>query len=282
MPGPKATLVVFLVVDLVVSVVTAQDPVKVAPKHYKVAAAEAPTHSVTPDGRYRFYAEEDGGGHAHLFLRDLTTGETRRLTKGPGGAGDYNKMSPDGKQIAYVWGEAGIVDVRIVGIDGAEPRVLHSNRDMVLLNRQLVHEWSPDGKYVAATVFQDRTSQLVLFSVADGSVRVLKTLNTNFQWNKMSFSPDGRFVAYDLSPQGGWHPRDILAIPVEGGPEIPLVQHPANDLLLGWTPDGREVLFSSNRSGRWDLWVVQVFDGKPRGSPQMVYPNVGPITDLGF
>jgi len=232
--------------------VTAQKPAKVAPKHYRVAAAEAPTHSVTPDGRYR---------------------------------------SPDGKQIAYVTGEAGFIEVRIVGIDGSEPRVLYGNRDVLLL---LFHEWSPDGKYVAATVIQkDRTSQLVLVSVADASVRVLrtqvlKTLNWSFQWNKMSFSPDGRFVAYDLSPQGGWRPRDILAIPVEGGPEIPFVQHPANDLLLGWTPDGRGVLFASDRSGLWDLWVIQVSDGQPRGSPELVKPNVGSFIDglwftsLGF
>ena len=147
---------------------------------------------------------------------------------------------------------------------------------------------------MAATVFQtNRTYQLVLVSVADASVRVirtqvLKTLNPSLQWNQMSFSPDGRFVAYDLSPQGGWHPRDIFAIPVEGGLEIPLVQHPANDLLLGWTPDGRGVLFATDRSGHSDLWVIQVSDGRPRGSPELVKSNFGSFIDglwftsLGF
>jgi Tol biopolymer transport system component len=112
---------------------------------------------------------------------------------------------------------------------------------------------------------------------------VLKTLNWSYQRNRMSFSPDGRFVAYDLAPQGGWSARDIFAMPVEGGPEIPLVQHPANDLLLDWTPDGREVLFASDRSGQWDLWVIQVSDGKPRGFPELVKPNIGPMDNgLGF
>ncbi len=281
----KRALLLILLSCLPVSLVTAQTPANAAPKHYRVVAAEAPTPSVTPDGRFRFYGEEDGEGNEQLFVRDLTTGESRRLTKGPGEAGDAI-MSPDGKQIAYAWEtEDRPIELRIVGIDGSEPRVFYGNRDVLLLR---VHEWSPDGKYVAATVFQkDRTSQLVLVSVADASVRVLrtqmlKTLNYNFQWNRMSFSPDGRFVAYDLSPQGGWHPRDILAIPVEGGPEIPLVQHPANDLLLGWTPDGRGVLFASDRSGRWDLWVIQVSDGQPRGSPELVKPNFGSFIDAGW
>ena len=286
----RRALFLMILSCIAVSPVTGQKPAKVAPKHYKVATAEAPTPSVTPDGRFRFYAEEDGEGHEQLFVRDLTTGETRRLTKGPGEASDAI-MAPDGKQIAYVWFADRLVEVRIVEIDGSEPRVFYSNRDVLLL---WVHEWSPDGKYLAATVFQkDRTCQLVLVSVADASVRVLrtqvlKTLNPSGQWNKMSFSPDGRFVAYDLSPQGGWHPRDIFAIPLEGGPEIPLVQHQANDLLLGWTPDGRGILFASDRSGHWDLWVIQVSDGQPGGSPELVKPNFGSFIDgnwftsLGF
>lgn len=287
----KRALFLMILSSLAVSLVTAQEPAKIAPKHYKVAAAEAPNPRVTPDGRYRFYGESDGEGNEQLFVRDLTTGETRRLTKGPGEASDAI-MSPDGKQIAYVWAiEDQSIELRIVGINGSEPRVLYSNRDVLLLG---VHEWSPDGKCLAATVFQkDRTSKLVLVSIADASVRVLrtqvlKTLNASLQWNRMSFSPDGRFGAYDLSPQGGWHPRDIFAIPVEGGPEIPLVQHPANDLLLGWTPDGRGVLFASDRSGHWDLWVIDVSDGRPRGSPELVKSNFGSFIDglwftsLGF
>ena len=180
----KRTLFVMIFSSLAVSLVTAQKPAKVAPKHYKVAAAEAPTHSITHDGRYRLYEEENWEGD-HLFLRDLTTGESRCLTKGQGDAVD-EIMSPDGRLIAYAWvAKDRLIELRIVGIDGSEPRVLYGNSDVLLLR---VHEWSPDGKYVAATVFQkDRTSQLVLVSVADGSVRVpktqvLKTLNWSYQY----------------------------------------------------------------------------------------------------
>jgi Tol biopolymer transport system component len=182
----------------------AQEPAKVDPKHYRVPPAEAPNHSVTPDGRYRLYEEDNWEGD-HLFLRDLRTGESRCLTKGRGDAAD-EIMSPGGRLIAYAWvAQDGLIELRIVGIDSSEPRVVYSNRNVALL---LVHEWSPDGKYLAATVFQkDRTSQLVLVSVADGSVRVLKTqvlktLNWSYQRNRMSFSLDGRFVAYDQNPQG--------------------------------------------------------------------------------
>ena len=286
----KPFLFVMVLSSLAVSLVTAQKPAPVAPKHYKVAASEAPTRFVTPDGKFRLYSEETGGGDEHLFLRDLTTGESRPLTAGHGQAGERS-MSPDGRLIAYIWvntlaAEDQLVELRIVGIDGSGSRVLYSNRENgARLNLQLnpplrVHEWSPDGKYVAATVFYKDRAQLVLFSVANASVRVLRTqgletLSYISYFDKIKFSLDGRFVAYDLTPQRG-SPRDIFAIPVEGGPEVPLVQHRANDRLLDWTPDGRGVLFASDRSGHWDLWVMQLFDGKPRGSPEMVYPNIGP------
>ena len=286
----KPFLFVMILSSLAVSLVTAQKPATVAPKHYKVTAAEVPTRFVTLDGRFRLYSEETGGGDEHLFVRDLTTGESRPLTAGHGQVAE-RRMSPDGRLIAYIWvnalaAEDQLVELRLVGIDGSGPRVLYSNRENgaqlnLVLNPPLrVHEWSPDGKYVAATVFHKDRAQLVLFSVANASVRVLRTqgletLSYISYFDKIKFSLDGRFVAYDLTPQRA-SPRDIFAIPVEGGPEVPLVQHRANDRLLDWTPDGRGVLFASDRSGRWDLWVRQVFDGKPRGSPQMVYPNIGP------
>ncbi len=75
----KRAWVVLILSSLAVSRLNAQEPAKVAPKHYKVAAREAPAQSVTADSRIRFYAVEDGGGDEHLFLRDLTTGETRHL-----------------------------------------------------------------------------------------------------------------------------------------------------------------------------------------------------------
>jgi Tol biopolymer transport system component len=290
----KPLLFVMMLSFLAVSLVTAQKPATVSPKHYKVAAAEVPDLSVTPDGRYRLYAEKTGGGDVHLFVRDLTTGESRSLTEGPGSLVGW-RMSPDGRLIAYFWGNAletedPRIELRIVGIDGSGRGVLYSDGNGPFLNGArlnlilnpplLLHGWSPDGKYVAATIFQRDQSQLVLFSAAEASVRMLKrqgreTVSHHSYFDEIKFSPDARFVAYDRTSPGSSR-RDIIAIPVEGGPEVPLVQHRANDRLVDWTPDGRGVLFASDRSGRWDLWVMPVTDGKPRGSPQMIYPNIGP------
>ncbi|MEX0734989.1 MAG: hypothetical protein WD944_05430 [Steroidobacteraceae bacterium] len=258
-----------------------RETAKIAAQHYQVTEAEAPTPWDTSRGRYRVYAEENGAGDEHLFSRDLASGDVRPLTAGPGSAGG-TVLSPDGKRIAYVWGppqgQPGLIEIRIVGTDGSVPRVLLSDTNVTPISRQVLHEWSPDGKYVAATVHRkDRSSQLTLFPVAGGSARVLKTVKTEFQWNRMRFSRDGRFVAYDLSAEGGWAPRDIFLVPVDGGSETSLVRHPANDLLLDWTHDGQRILFASNRSGQWDLWAMVVSGGQAPGSAEKVYADIGPM-----
>jgi TolB protein len=49
----------------------------------------------------------------------------------------------------------------------------------------------------------------------------------------------------------------------EGGVERPLVQHPKSDSLPRFTPDGRHVLFTSDRTGEWQIWQVAVQGGEP-------------------
>jgi Tol biopolymer transport system component len=98
----------------------------------------------------------------------------------------------------------------------------------------------------------------------------------------MSFSPDGRWIAYDVQPDSNSSVRDIALLATDASREIPLVQHPARDLAPIWTPDGKRVLFSSDRTGTFGLWAINVAAGKPEGSPELVKSNLGLIHSLGF
>lgn len=237
--------------------------------------------SASHDGRYLTYVDWESGD---LALRDLTTGKNRRLTnKGTWAQSQefalYSVLSPDGKHAAYDWfNKDSSWDLRVVGLDGSGPRILYSNKEVVEPDPD---DWSPDGKYILATFSRlDRTVQIVLVSVADGSVRVLKTFDWPFPF-KMSFSPDGRFIAYDFPPQQDSPNRDISLLSTDGSREIPLIEHPANDLLLGWTPDGNRILFASDRTGSMGVWSIGVVNGKPQGAPELLKADVGQITALG-
>ena len=237
----------------------------------------------SPDGRFLTYVQWETGD---LAVRDLKTGENRRLTdKGSWSESSefalYSELSPDGKQVAYAWlNKDFFFDLRIIKLDVSEPRVLYSNEEMTYIQPAA---WSPDGKRILATFSsKDRTNQIVMISVADGSVRLLKTLDWRYP-GEMRFSPDGRYIVYDFPPEEDSPQRDIFLLATDGSREIPLVQHPADDLVLGWAPDGQRILFASDRTGTLGAWLVGVSEGKAHGSPVLVKPDIGQAgSSMGF
>src|SRR5580658_3436536 len=60
-----------------------------------------------------------------------------------------------------------------------------------------------------------------------------------------AFSPDGTQVAFTGEYDGN---VDVFVIPAAGGVPKRLTWHPAPDRVLGWTPDGKRIIFSSSRN----------------------------------
>jgi Tol biopolymer transport system component len=69
---------------------------------------------------------------------------------------------------------------------------------------------------------------------------------------------------------------------MDGSRETPLVEHPANDLFPIWTPDGKNILFASDRTGTMALWAVPVADGKAQGPADLIKPDIGRVFPMGF
>ena len=236
---------------------------------------------VSADGRY-LPVEDMATGD--LMIRDLATGENRYLTHNAvpraHDVGDA-QVSPDTRWVAYNWdnNEDQTTDLRITRLDGSGTRVLYSHEEV----RDIVAEgWSPDGANVLVQlVRKDRTRQIAWISVADGSVRVLKTLGWQ-GYPRMRLSPDGRYIAYDFAPLGSDSTHGIRLLAADGSRETPLVEHPGDDHVLGWAPDGKSLLFRSERSGTEDGWVIQIDDGKPQGPPQLVKKNIGRLNPRGM
>jgi tricorn protease len=59
-----------------------------------------------------------------------------------------------------------------------------------------------------------------------------------------SFSPDGSLIAFNGEYDGN---VDVYVVPARGGIPRRLTFHPDADEALGWTPDGRNILFQSSR-----------------------------------
>ena len=234
----------------------------------------------SPDGRYLSYVNWTGGGN--LAVHDLKTGENQVLTdegtwEKPMQMCDVSIWSPDSRQIAFYWIDRGTGNhLRIVGLDGSKPRVIASSNSELGYDAPWPRAWSHDGKYILAirgvkdeTQEQGYDGQIVLVSVADGSLHVLKSLGERRGVN-MSISPDGRYVVYELEEKPGSKNRDIHLLAIDGSGDMPLVEHPADDKAPFWTPDGKGIVFLSDRSGPMGLWMLDMEGGKPKGTPTLV------------
>ena len=280
----KRALLLVVLSYVAVTSVMAQERVKAVSKQRALGAFDYDWHgSVSSDGRFLTFVDWDTGD---LALRDLKTGANRHLTKkGSWFESDefalFSTMSPDSKQVAYTWFDKGGPSLRLVGLDGSGQRVLHHDEAIASYEPR---DWTPDGKWVLATLIgKDGTNQIVLVSVANGSIRVLQNLVDLRSPLRMKFSPDGRYIAYDFPPRKDSTDWQIFVLSADGRHKAPLVEHPAKNLLIGWTPDGKRILIASDRMGTVDAWLVQVAEGKPQGLPELVKRDLGSwFFPLGF
>ena len=239
----------------------------------------------SPDSRYLTYTDWFTG---NLAARNLSTGQERRLTHKGSWAdsrefSEHSIVSPDSRQIAYGWfagkSETHSYELRLTRFGGSKPRVLYANREVTYLRP---FSWSGDGQEILTLLSKkDKTHQIAMISVADGSVRILKTLDWRYP-QKMSLSPDNRYIVYDFPPQEDSPERDIFLLAADASREITLIKHPANDLRPIWAPDGKSVVFMSDRTGAPGIWVVPVSKGKPQTSPQLVKSDTGEVDPMAF
>jgi len=191
-------------------------------------------------------------------------------------------FSRDGKQIAYdteVLSDAKdwVPQLRIRNLDGSGLRTLCSEKD----SHVYPLDWSPDARSILALRQLNKRIDLTLISTADGSVRVLRSISGWLQ--RASFSPDGRFVAFSSVREGSPPHGDVFLMTADGRNEVVVAGHPAEDRLLGWTPDGTSLVFLSDRSGTWDIWSVHITGGKQQGEPELLKKDFGYDAEvLGF
>src|SRR4029077_17153781 len=192
-----------------------------------------------------------------------------RLTSSP--AEEYcPAWSPDGRYIAFMRGgdRGGIggpsrdrAYYLIPALGGGERKIGEAYGQ-----RQLYEEcfdWSRDGKYLIVAdrmAPEDSRSSILLLSVEDGQRKGLVSHPVLYVANPL-FSPDGSLGAY---VQGaGFLAGDIHVAPVSGGQPRRLTTDGRTLGGLAWTPDGKEIVFGSNRGGLERLWRISLSGGTP-------------------
>ena len=244
----------------------------------KILPGEGDFANVSPDGKYLCDADPYTG---NLAIRELVTGKSWTVTdkktwEESDECAEDAAISPDSRRVAYLWWKDTTVlpSLYVVNLDGTGRRLLCRDKNLA------PRDWSADGTKILGVLFE-KPKQMVWVDAQDGSIQKIRDLGDAYP-NKLDVSPDGRFIAYDYPQAEGTKERDVFLLDLHDNREIRLAEHPADDRLLGWTPDGKWILFASNRSDKWDAWLLGISDGKPAGLLRLAKVNIGDVGAAGF
>jgi len=160
-------------------------------------------------------------------------------------------------------------ELRTVRLDAAHPiqRRLRSGPLVPV-------EWAPGGTLFVARGDKDGSTFGVL-DLGSGALRWLGPPRPSV--GRASLSPDGRWLAFDGSVDGNPARRAVYVIGRSGGTPSTIAAGQTDSILPTWTPDGRAVLFVSDRTGSPGLWMQPVVNGRPTSTPQLLTQDLGRV-----
>jgi len=175
---------------------------------------------------------------------------------GDPGAHEQIALSPDGKRAAFR------DDVGEVAGDLWLADLTRGISEKLTIDRSLggFPVWSPDGTRIAYRVFNDVVQKR---ATGVGDVEVL--LRSPIQVTPTSWSGDGRFILLtSIGPSNTLLDIDIL--PMQGERRaVPFIHTQYSESQATFSPDGRWVAYTSNESGRNEVYVRSF---TPPGSPE--------------
>ncbi len=198
---------------------------------------------------------------------DLVTDFTYQAKEESGRWANFPAWSPDGEEIAYrtgCWRQIYPQELRVSTLDG-KSRILYQ----VEKGSIVPFDWLRDGSAVlSVAIYQDDTpSALGLVPASGGEFKTIYSSEGIIFPSHLS--PDNRFIVFAASPKGSTT-GDIYIIGTDGQSLEVLTDNPAADKEPQWSPDGKHIVFLSDRHGDWALWGIAVKNGKPEGHPFMI------------
>ena len=101
------------------------------------------------------------------------------------------------------------------------------------------------------------TSKVKLDSLPLKMTRDVSFETSDGTWMSLDVSPDGKTIVFELS-------GDLYTMPVSGGTATRITSGPAFDSQPRWSPDGKHLVFLSDRSGAENVWLCDPDGSHPK------------------
>jgi TolB protein len=220
------------------------------PMAKETAAAELKQREEdTKAGRRRRYSW-DFDPYVKIYESDPDGGNLKCLTPNAKVYTAEGSYSADGKQIVYSAGNAGDVQLYIMNADGSNPRQLTTAKNCYNGGPF----FSPDGKRVIFRSDRKEKDRLQLYVInADGTNERALTDNDHWVYWAPYWYKDGKHIVYTAADHSDEKARpnyDIYWMNIETGKTTRLTFALGQDVLPVFSPDYKQLMWTSNRDGR--------------------------------
>ncbi|MFZ0217412.1 MAG: S9 family peptidase [Candidatus Dormiibacterota bacterium] len=178
---------------------------------------------LSPDGTLAVYAQfttdpDEEKDHTALWIVNVASGETRRLTSGTG-KDSAPAFSPDGRQVAFLSDRTGKAQIHVISVDGGEATPVTS-LDQGVGGAPV---WSPDGRQLA---------------FAAGPQRPPREPSSPYRITRAVYRFDAVGYIDDVK-------QDLWVVAAEGGKARRLTDDAHMNNNPHWAPDGLGLIYAS-------------------------------------
>lgn len=225
----------------------------------------------SPDGKFLAISDKSKPDEPFsLWLLSLENGSRRRLTSPPAGSvGDTAPaFSPDGNTVAFIrTPSAAVRQIQFVPISGGEPRSLPL-RDLRYPRQP---SWTADGRDIVFSA--ERAGVLRVWRAAISGSTLASVPTTGDSPEYPSVSRQANRLAYQKSSANVNIWKIEASLNVRERTPVKLISSTQIDSSPQYSPDGAKVVFSSNRSGSFEIWIA---DNQGHDGVQLTFFN-GPL-----
>jgi eukaryotic-like serine/threonine-protein kinase len=247
--------------------------VQVIPEYYGLGGL-----AWSPDGKFLAVADREPSQSAAIYLVSVESGEKHRVTSSPREySGDLMpSFSPDGKSLAFVrMSSSFAADIYVAPLsDGSRPAGIPRK---IAPGMHLVDglDWTPDGRSIVFSGLENGIVGLRMIPAEGGQTEPLAGVGANGASPSISRHADRLAYEHGVGDSNIWRlpgPRSIQRVV----PPQKWIASTERDQEPQYSPDGKRIIFSSERSGALELWTcdtsgrepAQLTSFPPAGSPR--------------